>query len=144
MHRDKSYRNYVITVAEGFHLTAQGKIANPPRCTVMRVLFLVVNNAETDDEIWFWDTDAFPFSVNEEIIPLFSILQAVHTYIRQCHAVSNNTRILYYYLLNAELCSMLVNCIVIKVDIIIVIILFFISYNLKIVSNFVLVIRIYC
>lgn len=41
----------------------QGKIANPPRCAIMRVLFRVVNNAEADDEMWFWETDAFPFSV---------------------------------------------------------------------------------
>lgn len=43
------YRNNVHTVADGFHFTAQGNTATPPRCAIMRVLFLVVNNAETDD-----------------------------------------------------------------------------------------------
>lgn len=43
----------------------QGNIANPPRCAIMRVLFLVVNNADDDDAMWFWEFDAFPFSVNK-------------------------------------------------------------------------------
>lgn len=38
-----------LTVAVGFHLTAHGRTANPPRCAITRVLLRVVNNVESED-----------------------------------------------------------------------------------------------
>lgn len=46
-----------LTVAVGFHLTAHGKTARPPRWAITFVLFLVVNKAESDDIIRFCELD---------------------------------------------------------------------------------------
>lgn len=52
------------TVAVGFHLTAHGSTAKPPRWAITLVLFLVVNNAASDDMIRFCELDdELPFPV---------------------------------------------------------------------------------
>lgn len=55
-----SFRFIKLTVAVGFHLTAHGRTAKPPRWAITFVLFLVVNKAESDDIIRFCELDDVP------------------------------------------------------------------------------------
>lgn len=64
-----------LTVAGEFNLTVHGKIAKPPRCAIIRVLFLVTKCDCDDDVSKFWN----PGPVSEI---KYMFLRIIYTYLQ--------------------------------------------------------------